>query len=255
VGVPLEADGISVERLQIVLRTARPKLVYLIPDFQNPAGVTLSLEKRRAIAELALAGDCLIVEDVPYRDLRYAGETPPLIRTFAPDCVLTLGSFSKTICPGVRVGYAVGNAAVVQRLTRFAEDTYLSPVITTQAAAGEFLARELRDPNIARLIELYRPRWRAAIDATQELPVRHAFKPDGGFFLSLFFADSANTVDLVERAAALGVVISPGRGFFPEFPESAPENDKRSFLRLAFQGIAPDRISMAVRVLNELVRA
>ncbi len=111
VGVDLQKDGIDLEKFERILDTYRPGLFYTIPDFHNPTGVTTSREKREKIAKIAAEKGTLIVEDSPYRRLRYRGEDQPTIRSFEPENVLKISSFSKLICPGIRVGWAMGNLA------------------------------------------------------------------------------------------------------------------------------------------------
>jgi 2-aminoadipate transaminase len=161
VGIPLEQDGIGIERLEALLARETPAFLYLVPDFQNPAGVTLSLEKRRRIVELAEQHGFYVVEDVPYRRLRYRGVDLPLLREIAPDRVVTMSSFSKLLSPGLRVGYMVAPAPLCTAIARLSEDTYLSPVLPTQAAVAEYLGRGWLDPNVERLKALYAPRWQA----------------------------------------------------------------------------------------------
>src|SRR5918912_3947520 len=121
IGIPLEDDGISIERLEAALRREVPAFVYLVPDFQNPAGATLSLEKRRKVVELAGRYGFWVIEDVPYRKLRYRGADLPLLRTSDPRRVITISSFSKLLSPALRVGYMVAPVALVEVLTRLAE--------------------------------------------------------------------------------------------------------------------------------------
>src|ERR687885_1964313 len=151
IGIPLEEDGISVERLEAALRREVPAFLYLVPDFQNPAGATLSLEKRRRVVELADEYGFWVVEDVPYRKLRYAGEDLPLLREIDPSHVITMSSFSKLLSPGIRVGFMISAPDLVSALTRLSEDTYLSPVLPSQATVAEYLRRGLLEPNIERL--------------------------------------------------------------------------------------------------------
>ena len=172
IGIPIEADGISIERLEAAIAKQVPAFLYLVPDFQNPAGVTLSLAKRRAIVELANRHGFWVIEDVPYRKLRYRGESLPLLREIDPSRIITMSSFSKLLSPGIRVGYMVAPAALVEAVTKLGEDTYLSPVLPTQAAVAEFIQRGWLEPNIERLKQLYRPRWEAMIGATRQLPRR-----------------------------------------------------------------------------------
>src|ERR687885_2676812 len=205
IGLPLEEDGISVERLEAALAREVPAFLYLVPDFQNPAGATLSLEKRRKVVELADAYGFVVVEDVPYRKLRYRGEDLPLLREIDPSHVITMSSFSKLLSPGIRVGFMISAPDLIGPLTKLGEDTYLSPVLPTQATVAEYLRRGLLEPNIERLKALYRPRWRAMADSVRrELPAAQAFIPDGGFFVSVVLPGDAD--DLVGRGREGGVV-------------------------------------------------
>lgn len=210
IGIPLEDDGISVERLEEALEREVPAFVYLVPDFQNPAGATLSLEKRRRIVELANEYGFWVIEDIPYRKLRYRGEDLPLLREIDPSRVITMSSFSKLLSPGIRVGFMVAPADLVRAVTGLGEDTYLSPVLPTQAAVAEYLRRDWLRPNVERLKDLYRPRWQTMTEAVRrELPEAHAFIPDGGFFVSVMLPESANTGNLVGRAKDVGLVLTP----------------------------------------------
>jgi DNA-binding transcriptional MocR family regulator len=198
IGIPLEEDGISVERLEAALEREVPALVYLVPDFQNPAGATLSLEKRRRIVELAVEHDFWVIEDIPYRKLRYEGEDLPLLREIDASRVITMSSFSKLLSPGIRVGFMIAPEGLIDAVTALGEDTYLAPVLPTQATVSEFMSRGLLEPNIERLKELYIPRWRTMSDAVRrELPDAQAFIPGGGFFVSVMLPEDANTTNLV----------------------------------------------------------
>lgn len=253
IGIPLEEDGISVERLEAALEREVPAFVYLVPDFQNPAGATLSLEKRRAVVELAERFGFWVIEDVPYRKLRYRGEDLPLLREIDPTRVITLSSYSKLLSPGLRVGYAVAPVGLVTTLTRLAEDTYLSPVLPVQAAVAEYVRRGWLEQNIERLKELYRPRWQTMVDAVRrELPSAHAFIPDGGFFVSLVFPEDANADDLVGRAREHGLVLTPGVAFFAD-PDDGEATGSERFVRLPFCAVAPEQIDEGVRRLASLL--
>src|ERR671916_2909311 len=117
IGIPLEEDGISVERLEAALEREVPAFVYLVPDFQNPAGATLSLEKRRRIVELAVEHDFWVIEDIPYRKLRYEGEDLPMLREIDPSRVITMSSFSKLLSPGIRVGFMIAPEGLIDAVT------------------------------------------------------------------------------------------------------------------------------------------
>ena len=253
IGIPLEEDGISVERLEAAFRREVPAFLYLVPDFQNPAGVTLSLEKRRRVVELADAYGFPVIEDVPYRKLRYQGEDLPLLREIDPSRVITMSSFSKLLSPGIRVGFMIAGSELTGALTRLGEDTYLSPVLPTQAAVAEYLRRGLLEPNVERLRELYTPRWKAMSEAVRrELPGAHAFVPDGGFFVSVMLPEDADTEDLVGRAKERGLVLTPGAAFFADPDDGGPVPGDR-FVRLPFCAVTPDQIREGVRRLANLI--
>jgi 2-aminoadipate transaminase len=253
VGIPLEEDGISVERLEAALRREVPVFLYLVPDFQNPAGATLSLEKRRRVVELADLYGFWVIEDIPYRKLRYEGDDVPMLREIDPSHVITMSSFSKLLSPGMRVGFMTSTEDLIQEVTALGEDTYLSPVLPTQAAVAEYLRRGLLGPNIERLKELYTPRWKAMAGAVRrELPGAQAFIPSGGFFVSVMLPEDANTENLVGRAEDIGLVLTPGAAFFAD-PEEGGEADGGRFVRLPFCAVTPEQIEEGVRRLASLL--
>jgi 2-aminoadipate transaminase len=252
-GIQLEEDGISVERLEAALEREVPAFLYLVPDFQNPAGATLSLEKRRRIVDLAERYGFYVIEDIPYRKLRYAGEDLPLLREIGAERVITMSSFSKLLSPGMRVGFMIGPRELVASLTRVGEDTYLSPVLPTQAAVAEYLRRGLLEPNIERLRDLYAPRWKAMSEAVRsELPGAQAFIPDGGFFVSVILPEEANTENLVSRAAENDLVLTPGGAFFAD-PDDGGSTPGDRFVRLPFCAVAPEQIREGVGRLAALL--
>ena len=253
VGIPLEEDGISVERLEKRLEREVPAFLYLVPDFQNPAGATLSLEKRRRVVELAERYDFWVVEDVPYRKLRYGGEDLRLLRELGPERVITMSSFSKLLSPGMRVGFMIAPADLIRALTRLGEDTYLSPVLPTQAAVAEYLKRGWLAPNIERLKDLYRPRWRTMSESVRrELPDAQAFIPEGGFFVSVMLPEEANTENLVGRAKDIGLVLTSGAPFFAD-PDEGDAVPGDRFVRLPFCAVKPEQIEEGVKRLASLL--
>lgn len=253
IGIPLEADGIDIARLEAELKRQTPAFLYMVPDFQNPAGVTTSLEKRRAILALAERYGFWVVEDVPYRRLRYRGEGVPMLRDIDPRHVVTMTSFSKLLSPGIRVGYMVAPAALIGAVTREGENTYLSPVLPTQAAVAEFIRRGWLQPNIDRLKELYMPRWEAMNGAVRRhLEGVEASEPDGGFFVSVTLPAEANTSGLVARAKAIGLVLTEGQAFFAD-PDEGPTPNGERFVRLPFCAVTPQQIDEGVRRLASLL--
>jgi len=252
IGIPLEDDGISIERLEAEVKRQVPAFLYLVPDFQNPAGATLALAKRRAVAELAVRYGFWVIEDVPYRKLRYQGEDLPLLRSIDPQRIITMSSFSKLLSPGIRVGYMVAPADLIAAVTKQGEDTYLSPVLPTQAAVAEYIKRGWLEPNIERLKALYRPRWETMVTATRRhLSGAQIFAPDGGFFVSVLLPKDANASGLVERAKDIGLVLTPGQPFFAD-PDQGAVPDGERFVRLPFCAVTPEQIEEGVRRLASL---
>ncbi len=253
IGIALEDDGISIERLEAEVKRQIPAFLYLVPDFQNPAGATLSLAKRRVVAELAVRYGFWVIEDVPYRKLRYQGEDVPLLRSIDPQRLITMSSFSKLLSPGIRVGYMVAPADLIAAVTKQGEDTYLSPVLPTQAAVAEYIKRGWLEPNIERLKALYRPRWETMVDATRRyLSGAQIFAPDGGFFVSVLLPEEANASGLVERAKDIGLILTPGQPFFAD-PDQGAAPDGERFVRLPFCAVTPAQIEEGVRRLASLI--
>lgn len=252
-GIPLQEDGIDIERLQAAVEQQAPAFLYLVPDFQNPAGTTTSLAKRRAIVDLASRFGFWVIEDVPYRKLRYRGEELPLLREIDAKRTITVSSFSKLLSPGIRVGYMVAPTALVEAITKLAEETYLAPVLPAQAAVAEYIRRGWLQPNIDTLKQLYRPRWEAMRQAIQRhLPGVIASQPDGGFFLSIMLPKEANTQNLVARAKDVGLVLTPGQPFFAD-PDQGQALDGERFVRLPFCAVTPEQIDEGVRRLAHLL--
>jgi len=253
VGIPLEEDGISVERLEAALGREVPAFLYLVPDFQNPAGATLSLEKRRRVVELADRYGFWVIEDIPYRKLRYEGDDVPLLREFDPARVITMSSFSKLLSPGIRVGFMISPEDFTKGVTALGEDTYLSPVLPTQAAVAEYLRRGLLGPNVEQLKDLYTPRWKAMSGAVRrEFPGARAFIPSGGFFVSVMLPEDAHTENLVGRAEDIGLVLTPGAAFFAD-PQEGEKADGDRFVRLPFCAVTPGQIEEGVGRLASLL--
>jgi len=258
VGVPLEADGLDVGRLEELLkRDGAPAFLYVIPDFQNPTGITMSLEKRQRVLELADRYGFLILEDVPYRKLRYRGEQLPMLRELDPTHVIMLSSYSKLISPGMRVGFAVGGGDIIADLVQLAEDSYLAPVLPTQATVYEFEQRGLLAPRVEQLLALYRPRLAAAVAACRKhLPEAKFAPPDGGFFVGLTLPADVHLADLAERARRVGLALTPGHEFFADADVDAPgvsHGDR--FVRLPFCALQSDEIEEGVRRLAKSVRS
>jgi 2-aminoadipate transaminase len=249
VGIPLEADGPDIAALEAALAKQTPKFFYVIPDFQNPAGATCSGAKRRRIAELAERHGFLIVEDAPYRLLRYRGAEEPTLYSLAPDRTLHMSSFTKLIAPGVRTGFMIGELTLIKALAKVAEDTYISPGYVAQGITAEWCRRGLLAPQIERLKALYAPRLDACLAGLDAyMPDAEPTRPDGGFFISLTLPAGVKTTAVRAAAATRGLNLADGLAFFPE-------GGGERFLRLPFCALSPTEIEGGIRRLAESVHA
>ncbi|MDP9309336.1 MAG: PLP-dependent aminotransferase family protein [Chloroflexota bacterium] len=246
-GVPLEHDGLDIAALEALLEQETPKYIYLITDFQNPSGATTSLPKRQRIVELAEQYGFGLIEDAPYRPLRYRGQAIPTLHELAPKRTLHMSSFTKQISPGVRVGYMVGEPARIKQLAKVAEDTYIAPNVLGQAIVYEFCDRGLLEPQLERLRKLYGARLEAIGAALRaELPEARWIEPDGGFFLSVWLPQGVSNAELRQRAVEVKLNLTDGRAFFPN------ANDGDRFLRLPFCALTADQIKEGVRRLASI---
>jgi 2-aminoadipate transaminase len=249
VGIPIEPDGPNIEALERALAKHVPKFFYIIPDFQNPAGATCSGAKRRHIVELAARHGFLLVEDAPYRLLRYRGDEEPTLYDLAPDQTVHMSSFTKLIAPGVRTGFMIGEAALIKQLAKVAEDTYISPGYVAQGITFEWCRRGLLLPQIERLKTLYAPRLEACLAGLDSyLPDASATRPEGGFFVSLTLPDGVLTTAVRAEASARDLNLTDGLAFFPE-------GGGERFLRLPFCALSPMEIDEGLRRLAKSVQA
>lgn len=244
-GIPLEPDGPNISAVEIALKKGAPKFFYLIPDFQNPAGATCSGAKRRRIVELAERYNFILVEDAPYRFLRYRGSEEPTLFTLAPQRTLHMSSFTKLLGPGVRLGFLLGAADLLLKIGKVAEDTYISPGYVAHGIAYEWCRRGLLPSQIARLTTLYAPRLDACLAALdQYMPETQATRPDGGFFISVTLPEGILTTQVRAAAAKRNLHLSDGLAFFPN-------GGGERFLRLPFCALSPAEIDEGIQRLAE----
>jgi len=258
IGIPLEHDGVNLTVLEEALAKQTPAFMYVIPDFQNPAGVTTSAEKRQVLVDLAERYGFWLVEDVPYRTLRYEGTSIPLLRDLNPERVITVSSYSKLISPALRVGYLIGPVDLVKQLTRLAEDTILAPVLPTQAAALEFHKRGYFASNLESLKQLYAPRLKATINALKTHMSGISFaEPEGGFFISITLPKESNYHNLLTRGKEIGLALTEGSTFFADPLEESEDFQSLSerFVRLPFCALTPEQIEEGVKRLARLVES
>lgn len=244
-------DGLDVDALAASLSTAgAPTLLYTIPTFQNPSGRTLSLQNRQRLAELIQKHDLIVYEDDPYGLVRFEGEPLPSVHELAEGRIIFSSSFSKTIAPGLRVGYVVLPDHLVKPIEALATDTYVSPAIYVQGALYEFLSAGNFDTNLARTCRELGARRDATLEALErEFPEGSSWShPEGGYFLWIDLPTGVGCEHLLAQASERGVTFVKGSDFFVGAggEESA---------RLAFSYPSVEEIGEGIARLGELVRA
>jgi 2-aminoadipate transaminase len=247
--VELEPDGIDVAAVERVLAAgARPKLAHIIPNFQNPAGYTLSAPKRERLLELARTHGFTIFEDDPYVALRFEGAPLPTMLSIDPgETVVYASSFSKTVCPGIRVGYLVGPAELIARVVKIATQTYISPNMVGQAIVHQFCLSGALERSIENVREALRKRAETLCSAlADQLPEARFVKPSGGYFLWVDLPRGTDVSALYEAAAERGVVFVKGSDFVLDGAQSS--------LRLAYSGVTPTEIEEGMSRLADAYR-
>ncbi|HEY8107685.1 MAG TPA: PLP-dependent aminotransferase family protein, partial [Gaiellaceae bacterium] len=248
VGVPMDDDGLIPDELP----GGDFAFLYTIPTFQNPSGRTLSVERRVRLAELARERNLLVLEDDPYGLVRYDGEPLPSVFELASgEQIAYCSSFSKTVAPGVRVGWYVLPEQLAAEIEALAVSTYISPPYLSQATVLEFVRRGNFEPNLERVNGLLRARRDAMLEAlAREMPEDAIWtRPEGGYFVWLELPSGPPAAELLAEAEAAGVTFVKGSDFFP-----GGRGGERA-LRLAFSFVSPDEIAEGVSVLGSLVRA
>ncbi len=248
VGIPLEPDGPNIEALEAALSQHTPKFFYTIPDFQNPAGATCSPEKRQKLVDLADKHGFWLLEDAPYRPLRYQGEEQPSLFNLNPERTLHMLSFSKLVGPGPRIGMLYGPADLLQKVAKIAEDTYITPSLLSQGIVYEFCRAGHLPGQIEKLKALYGPRLQACLAALDKhLPEAPATRPDGGFFLSVTLPEGITTAQVMAQAKNHNLNLASGQAFFPD-------GGGERFLRLPYCALTPTEIDEGISRLATVVQ-
>jgi DNA-binding transcriptional MocR family regulator len=247
--VELEADGIDVDALGSLLDGGvRPSLAHIIPNFQNPAGYTLSQAKREGLLELARRHDFVVFEDDPYVALRFGGEPLPTMLSQDPERVVYASSFSKTVCPGIRVGYLVGPPDTIAAIVKRATNTYISPNMVAQSIVYEFAASGALDRSIETVKAALAERVQALAGALErELPEARFVAPEGGYFMWVELPEGTDVNALFAAAAERDVAFVKGTDFLLEGDENT--------LRLAYSGVTVEQIEEGVSRLADAARS
>jgi 2-aminoadipate transaminase len=248
-GIAMDADGLVVDALEERLAGGlRPKLLYVIPDYQNPTGRTLSLERRHALVELCRRFGVLIFEDVAYRELSFDGSSLPSLWSLGPDVVVQAGTFSKLFAPGVRLGWAAGPAEVIGELAAAKQTTDQCSGALGQRLVEEYGRAGHFERRLPAARELYASHWRAVRRAFDDhMPDGCSLtEPSGGFFTWLRLPDGLDAVELRPAAIDAGVAYVPGSAFYAG-------DGGRDEIRLAFSYLAEEDLGEAVRRLASVI--
>lgn len=249
--VPVKTDegGIVLEDLEALIKAHHPKMLYVIPTFQNPTGRTLAHERREPIARMAAQYGMVVMEDDPYRDLRYTGTALPSIKSFDQEgWVVHMASFSKLISPGLRVGAAVCDQPIMGKLIfgKQANDVHTSNL--TQAIVAEFLRRGLMEPHVKSICTSYSVQMNRMLEHLATFPDTTFTRPEGGLFIWAELPEHIDTLALMQQAVNRGVAYVPGTHFYCE------EGTHKNTLRLNFSNSTLDKIDQGMDILRTLVK-
>ena len=248
--IELQTDGIDVAALQDLLEDGlRPTLAHIIPNFQNPAGYTLSAEKRATLLRLAAEYDITLFEDDPYIDIRFEGEgLPTMLSQDDAGQVVYASSFSKTVCPGIRVGYLVAPGAVIKQVQGLATNTYISPNMVAQSIVNQFVRSGRMEAAVGTVKTALRERRDALVAALEEhIPEARFAPPQGGYFMWVELPEGVDVAELETAARQRDVLFVKGTDFLLDGGHNT--------LRLAFSGVTVDQIREGVARLADALHS
>ena len=247
--VPVESDGggLIPEKLEAAMKEHHPKMLYVIPNFQNPTGGTLAAERRPLIAELAAKYHVVVAEDDPYRDLRYRGEYLPSVKSYDKEgWVVFMGSFSKIISPGLRVGYMAGDADILRKCTMGKQSADVHTSNLTQAIVDRFIREGFLPGHIAHISKDYTAQMNAMTEELERFPEGVTFtRPEGGLFIWVELPEALNALELLPKAIEKRVAYVPGTHFFAD-------GGHLNTLRLNFSNSTIEQIRTGMNALREV---
>ncbi len=250
-GVPIDSDGMNIEKLKEVIKSnPNAKFIYTIPNFQNPGGTTLSLEKRKAMYELALENDLVIVEDNPYGNLRVAGEDIPAIKSFDTEgIVIYAGSFSKILAPGIRVAYAVVPSKMAGAFTIGKQVSDVHTGVLNQMIVSRWFDEYDVDAHIERIKLIYRKKLNLMCDCLDKYcPELEYVRPEGGLFIWAKLPKGVDMMSYVKELIKFKVAVVPGSSFMTD--DTAPCD----YIRLNFSTPSEENIENGVRIMGEVLK-
>jgi len=249
IGVPVDDEGMEMDALEAVLKAESPKFVYILPNFHNPKGVTLTLERRKKLVELAAKYGTPIIEDDPYGELRFEGEDLPPIVVLHKQNVIYLSTFSKILAPGIRLGWVVAPEAIIGQLVLAKQSTDLHTSTLIQMIAHDIMKRGILKAHAKEIRKVYGERRRLMTTQMEKhFPKEVTWtKPEGGLFLWVQVPEHVNTMELLETAVENKVAYVPGTVFYPD-------ETGHNTLRLNFSNAMPDRIVEGIERLGKVLK-
>ena len=248
--VPVESDegGIILDKLEEAILTHHPKMLYVIPTFQNPTGKTLAADRRKPIAEMAAKYGVVVAEDDPYRDLRYSGTPLPTIKSYDKDgWVVFLGSFSKIISPGLRVGYMAGDPRILRKCTVGKQSSDLHTANLTQAIVDAYLRQNVLPGHIKAICASYKAQLDAMLSELATFPEGTRYtRPEGGLFIWVELPEGLNALEMLSKCVERGVAYVPGTHFFAG-------GGHHNTLRLNFSNATVEQIHKGMTVIREAI--
>lgn len=247
--VPMDDEGLDTGALERLMEAHRPKLLYTIPTFQNPSGLSLTLERRKKVAELAARYGVVVAEDDPYRQLRYAGESLPSIKSFdEAGWVVLLGSFSKVISPGLRIGFLCGDSGLLRKCTVFKQCTDVHSPNLNQAIVAHYLEKDLLKGHIAGILPHYALLLQIMLGALGQMAdIPYHAKPEGGLFILAELAEGLDAGELMRISLEKGMVFVPGSPFYPE-------GGHLNSFRLNFSNASESQILRGMEILGDSIK-
>lgn len=251
-GIPMEPDGIDTKKLQEALEQEKNvKYLYTIPNFQNPSGITMSLEKRKKVYELCRDHGVIVLEDNPYGDLRFAGQDLPSIKSFDTEgVVMYAGSFSKVVSPGMRVGYAIGPKEIIQKMVVCKQGEDVHSNIWAQIVCHRFMTTRDYEAHLDRLRAIYHRKSSVLLEAMEKYfrPIITWSTFQGGLFAWCTLPETVDMLDFVKRAAERKACVVPGTAFLTD------EGTPCSSFRINFSTPTDEQLTEGVRILGELAK-
>ena len=242
-------DGLA-EACNVLCATGKkPKFIYSIPDFQNPSGETMTLEERKYVVEVARKYDLIIVEDTPYKNIRFSGETLPSMYSMAPERVIMVGTFSKTFVPGFRLGWIVATHDIIERVIVAKQSSDLCTPVFNQMVAAKYLSSGAYDTNLEKTCALYKRKKEVMVSSFEEFMPKGVTwtNPEGGLFLFLKLPEQFDTRELFDLAIKENLAFVIGEAFHSD-------GSGKNTMRLNFSFASDDKIREGVRRLASAIR-